>query len=86
MRPELSLNTFVAALRLEGCGPESLAFLLAEAAVDALTSVGLREGAFEAGVEHLAEAMRDRAAQLRAAHSTPVPRSAPLVLIARTER
>jgi hypothetical protein len=42
MRPEILLNTCVAALRLDGCGSEAIAFLLAESAVDALTAAGLR--------------------------------------------
>ena len=33
MRPEMILNTCVAALRLDGCGSEAIAFLLAESAV-----------------------------------------------------
>jgi hypothetical protein len=83
MRPELMLNTCIAAMRLEGCGPESLAFLLAEAAVDALAGSGLRASAFDAGVEHLVAAMRERAGELRAAHLTPPPRPALLTLVER---
>ena len=71
MRPEILLNTCVAALRLDGCGSEAIAFLLAESAVDALTAAGLRVETFDGGVEHLVCAMRDRAADLRAMRSAP---------------
>ncbi|MBB4198153.1 hypothetical protein CCR94_11050 [Rhodoblastus sphagnicola] len=71
MRPEILVNTCVAALRLDGCGAEAIAFLLAESAVDALTAAGLRTENFEGGVEHLVSAMRERAADLRAMHSRP---------------
>jgi hypothetical protein len=74
MRPELMLNTCIAAMRLEGCGPESLAFLAGS---------GLRASAFDAGVEHLVAAMRERAGELRAAHLTPPPRPALLTLVER---
>jgi hypothetical protein len=82
MRPETRLNTCIAALRLEGCGPETIAFLLAEGAVDALTVVGLRAERFEGGVEHLVAAMRGRAAVLRAEHRAPAPARASLSLVA----
>jgi hypothetical protein len=81
MRPEFLLNTCIAAMRLEGCGPEFIALLLAEGAVDALTVAGLRAASFDAGVEQLAEAMRERAAELRAAHLAPAGRPAPLALV-----
>ncbi len=81
MRPELLLNTCIATMRLEGCSSESLAFLLAEGAVDVLTGSGLRASAFDAGVEHLVAAMRERAGELRAAHLAPPPRPALLTLV-----
>jgi hypothetical protein len=80
MRPEKILNSCVAALRLEGCGPESIAFMLADGAVDALTAAGLRGDAFDGGVEHLVRAMREHAAALRAARLSPTrPRALSLV-------
>jgi len=80
MRPEMLVNTCVAALRLDGCGAEAIAFLLAESAVDALTAAGLRAECFDGGVEHLVAAMRERAADLRAMRSGP-----PLMLVANRE-
>jgi hypothetical protein len=71
VRPEKILNSCVAALRLEGCGPESIAFMLAEGAVEALTAAGLRGESFDGGVEHLVGAMREHAAALRAARLSP---------------
>jgi hypothetical protein len=80
MRPETLVNTCVAALRLDGCGAEAIAFLLAESAVDALTATGLRAETFDGGVEHLVIAMRERAASLRALRATPT-----LMLVASRE-
>ncbi|MCW2273789.1 hypothetical protein GJ654_08645 [Rhodoblastus acidophilus] len=80
MRPEMLVNTCVAALRLEGCGSEAIAFLLAESAVDALTAAGLRVENFDGGVEHLVIAMRERAADLRAMRAAPT-----LMLVANRE-
>jgi len=71
MRAETLLNTCVAAMRLDGCGPEAIAFMLAESAVDALTAAGLRPDALDRGVQHLIGAMQDRAADLRAVRNTP---------------
>jgi len=71
MRAEILLNTCVAAMRLDGCGPEAIAFMLAERAVDALTASGLRPESLDRGVEHLIGAMQDRAADLRAVRNTP---------------
>ena len=80
MRPEILVNTCVAALRLDGCGSEAIAFLLAESAVDALTGAGLRAETFDCGVEHLVAAMRERAAGLRAMRGAPA-----LMLVASRE-
>lgn len=71
MRAETLLNTCVAAMRLEGCGSEAIAFMLAESAVDALTASGLRPESLDRGVEHLVSAMQDRVADLLAVRNTP---------------
>ncbi|MCW2284020.1 ABC-type transporter Mla maintaining outer membrane lipid asymmetry ATPase subunit MlaF [Rhodoblastus acidophilus] len=71
MRAETLLNTCVAAMRLEGCGSEAIAFMLVESAVDALTATGLRPDSLERGVDHLVSAMQDRVADLRAVRNTP---------------
>jgi hypothetical protein len=93
-RPEILLNTCVAALRLDGCGAEAIAFMLAEGAVDALTAAEwrsknarlttgycLRAENFDGGVEHLVDAMRERAAGLRALRRAPA-----LMLVGNRER
>jgi hypothetical protein len=77
VRPDVFLNRYVGALRLDGHSHDAIAFALAEGAVDTLVAAGFSGPALDSGMRLLIEAMRDRALELRALSAAP-----PLKLVA----